>query len=192
MKNLTWTTCLTSAWLAAMCAGYLTLIAYKGTAGDVADSACDWPADSRIARDTERPTLLLFVHPHCPCTRASIAELVAILQETSESAKVVVAVWTPESCDSSWRDTEICQTLAAMNGVDVLFDAGGAESKRFGATTSGHACLYASSGRLLFHGGITGARGHVGPNAGHDAVRASIAGKPAKDCSPVYGCKIAP
>jgi hypothetical protein len=52
--------------------------------------------------------------------------------------------------------------------------------------------LYGTDGRLLFRGGITGARGHEGDSAGRDAVVALISGgvSSAAVSTPVFGCQI--
>jgi hypothetical protein len=73
----------------------------------------------------------------------------------------------------------------------VVWDEGGAEARRFGATTSGHAVLYSPDGRLLFRGGLTGARGHAGDNANLDALAAVLDGAPSPHINvPVFGCPL--
>ena len=34
-----------------------------------------WPEASALVRNADGPTLVLFAHPKCPCTDASLAEL---------------------------------------------------------------------------------------------------------------------
>ena len=53
----------------------------------------------------------------------------------------------------------------------MLRDDDGAEARRFGAETSGQTLLYDARGALAFSGGITGARGHAGDNAGRASLR---------------------
>ncbi len=80
---------------------------------------------------------------------------------------------------------------AALHGVTVWTDEDGAEGQRFGAATSGHAVLYGPDGGLLFRGGITGARGHIGDNDGREAVIAHVlkmATAPSR--TDVFGCPI--
>jgi hypothetical protein len=51
--------------------------------------------------------------------------------------------------------------------------------------------LYDPEGRLVYRGGITGARGHSGANAGRAAVVAAIERSPnALDRGPVFGCPL--
>jgi hypothetical protein len=48
--------------------------------------------------------------------------------------------------------------------------SGGREAALCKATTSGETVVYDAAGKLRFHGGITGARGHIGDNAGCSAI----------------------
>jgi hypothetical protein len=78
--------------------------------------------------------------------------------------------------------------------VEVFVDDGGVEAKRFGASTSGETMLYDESGDIQFHGGITGARGHEGDNAGRrrvlELLRKGRKGRPDRNESPTFGCEI--
>jgi len=54
--------------------------------------------------------------------------------------------------------------------------------------------LYDISGRLVFDGGITSARGHQGDNAGRSAISALLTGQHdvVVRATPVFGCLIVP
>jgi hypothetical protein len=73
----------------------------------------------------------------------------------------------------------------------VIDDPDGAETRRFGAATSGETLLYSPAGKLLFRGGITASRGHSGDNYGRDAIVALV-NKPSRRFSntPVFGCSL--
>jgi hypothetical protein len=104
-----------------------------------------------------------------------------------------VLVLRPEGVADGWERTDLWDSAAAIPGVSVASDAGGAESRRFCAATSGQALLYAADGRLLFAGGITESRGHQGDNAGRSAVASHVlgSGPPAQPSrTPVYGCPL--
>jgi len=67
----------------------------------------------------------------------------------------------------------------------------GAEAARFHATTSGYVLLYDVNGKLRFHGGITGSRGHSGDNAGRSAIEAILMGGLAETKQTfVFGCPL--
>jgi hypothetical protein len=103
----------------------------------------------------------------------------------------------PTDAPEGWERTSLWHAAASIPGVTVVADNDGAESRRFGAATSGQALLYAADGRLLFAGGITESRGHGGDNAGRSAIVSLVrsgsallgAGQPELQ-TPVYGCPL--
>ncbi len=87
--------------------------------------------------------------------------------------------------------TELHRRAAAIPGVRVLDDPDGSEAVRFGVATSGHALLYDLSGRLLFSGGLTAARGRSGANGSSEAVVDLLSGELTTLTEPpVFGCPI--
>jgi len=61
----------------------------------------------------------------------------------------------------------------------------------FRIETSGDLVLYDADGRLLFHGGITSARGHSGDNLGRSAIQALLWKEPAQTASTSsFGCPL--
>lgn len=76
-----------------------------------------------------------------------------------------------------------------LQGAILTTDPNGAEANRFHATISGQALLYDLHGHLVFSGGITAGRGHVGDNAGIAAISALLTSTNAEQFrTPVYGC----
>jgi hypothetical protein len=180
-------------WLVSVGAGLGWLWSYSATAGTPAQAPSEWPVQTRIARDRGTWTLLLFAHPHCPCTRASLGELAVLLAQTAAApVRPMVVLAAAEGLQASSGDADLRTSAAQIPGVRIVDDEGGAEARRFGASTSGQTLVYDPSGRLAFDGGITGARGHAGDNAGRDAVtRLLQGGRPAGNRhSPVFGCSI--
>jgi hypothetical protein len=144
----------------------------------------------RLAAD--RPTLLMFIHPRCPCTRASLGELEQLLHDCRGRLAAQVFVYRPQSAAPGWEQTDVYRTAASIPGVELRIDHDGAERDRFGARVSGETLLYDAAGRLRFHGGITAGRGHRGDNAGRDALEACVlSGAASKASAPVFGCTLA-
>src|SRR5437762_13408102 len=71
-------------WLCAVTAGLAILWRYAGTPGPAAAAPARWPIASRLRPDLLRPTLVMFVHPHCPCSRASMSELALVMAHTQD------------------------------------------------------------------------------------------------------------
>jgi hypothetical protein len=178
-------------WLALVGAGMHLLWLYKTTPGVAATAPAAWPAGTRLTRAANGPTLLMFAHPRCSCTRASLAELSKLTarQQGLFHAKVLFAL--PEGAQDHWLRSDIVRRAYELEGVEVGIDAGGFEARQFGSATSGQVLLYSSAGRLLFSGGITGSRGHEGDNLGRARVAALIRGAAAdRPVSAVFGCAI--
>jgi hypothetical protein len=175
-------------WLGAVGAGFLWLLDYSMTPGAAECAPQSWPSESGITRNAGLPTLVMFAHPLCPCSRASITELDELLRRAGPMTAHVLML-DPDGVGEEWRDQALRDAAAAIPGVTVSSDKNGVEARRFGAGTSGHVVVYSDSGRLLFSGGITAARGHVGNNVGLERALASVqAGNTTCARSPVFGC----
>jgi len=178
-------------WLAVVGGGMHRLWRYASDPGAEAAAPAHWPPESRIARAPGRATLVMFAHPHCPCTRASVGELAWLVAHFGPQIDPHVLVLRAPSTPPGWEEGDIGRLAADVPGVHVEVDAGGVEAARFGAKTSGHVLLYDAGGRLLFSGGITGARGHAGDNLGRARVASLLAtGTADRADSPVFGCAL--
>jgi hypothetical protein len=181
LTGLVWALCVT--------AGLRFMLNYERKAGAVGELPAAWPKSSAIARASDRPTLVLFAHPRCPCTRATMGELAQLTARTQDKLRVYVVFFKPEGGDADWTNTDLQRTAAAIPGITVLTDPAAVEAKRFGAQTSGHALLFGPDGALLFSGGITASRGHAGDNAGESAIEAIVNGRRApQNRTLVFGC----
>jgi hypothetical protein len=188
-KKIVITSLLSVTWLAALACGAHVLLKYETTAGSVGPIASKWPLQSVLPRPDDKPALVMFAHPHCPCTSASVGELEEIMAHALGRVNAYVLFVKPAGAAPDWDDTGLRRAAAAIPGVTVITDAAGIEAKRFGAETSGHTLIFGRDGQLLFSGGITASRGHLGSNPGETSVIAAIKAQPVEYRStPVYGC----
>ncbi len=179
------------AWLLLIVTGMAVVQRHADTPGKSASKPASWPVNSQIALDANRFTLMMFAHPHCPCTRASLAELETLLANCPGTIAAQVWFIKPAGTPEDWTDTDNWRRAAAIPGVSVHLDSDGAEARRFHAGTSGETLLYDNQGRLLFEGGITLSRGHVGDNPGCDALEAIASRRTATLAeTPVFGCAL--
>jgi hypothetical protein len=175
-------------WLVLVVAGMATLWVYASTPGPAARADSTWPSGA-FARDARRPTLVMFLHPQCACSRASVAELARLMAHAQGRARVYAFVSRPGETTPGSERTDLWQSAAEIPGVEVLSDDNDAQSAAFGAAVSGQTLLYDPEGRLIFSGGITAARGHAGDNAGRSAILALLTGGEATvTTTPVFGC----
>ena len=178
-------------WLLAVGEGIHILSKYESTPGNRGVSPVLWPSETSLRRDSTRATLVMVLHPRCPCSRASIAELAELMAKSQEAMSTYVLFYQPTGFEEDWAKTDLWRRAGAIPGVSRIIDLDGREAERFGGVTSGQASLYDEHGRLLFHGGITRARGHAGDNPGRNAI-VSWVNKRAVGISvtPVFGCPI--
>ena len=182
---------LASLWLAAIVAGTVGLMAYDYTAGQDSANPATWPSSSQIARSPDRPTLIMFAHPDCPCTRASIGELAVLMAPSQNLARVYVIFLQWAGAGPDELHTDLWRSAEEIPGVVVQADKAGREAGYFRVATSGRVLLYNVHGSLLFSGGITPSRGHYGDNAGLSALMSLLhhAAAPIRE-TPAFGCSL--
>jgi hypothetical protein len=178
-------------WIPAVGFGIHTIWQYADTPGRAATPPAAWPADTLVRPAPGRATLVIFAHPQCPCSRATIGELAWVMARCREKVEVSVWFYAPAQEPGNWPKTELWRSAAAIPGVRVFEDRDGNEARRFGASTSGQTLLYDPGGHLVFNGGITAFRGHSGDNDGRDAIVSLAFGEtPMRRATPVFGCSL--
>jgi len=178
-------------WLGGIISGTVAMLAYSIAPGRAGSPPAAWPVASRLSLAAGRPTLVLFVHPRCPCSRASLGELAVLMAHCQTQLTAHVLFLQPEGTTESWATTDLWRAACIIPGVTVHGDAAGVEARRFHSETSGHTVLYDRDGRLVFQGGITVSRGHSGDNPGRGTVENWLAERrPAQINTPVFGCSL--
>lgn len=192
LSKKTLTALLVCGWLAATSWGMWRLAGYSFAPGAQGAAPESWPAGSTLARDSARPTVVIAVHPECPCSEATMEELDSIAAQSAGRLRMQVLFVALPGLPPV-EDSDLWSRASRIAGVEVIKDPDGIEAGRFGTLTSGETRLYGTDGRLLFRGGITSARGHVGDNPGQAAVIALLA--PGDHLqppvtTPVFGCAL--
>lgn len=186
---------LTLAAVAAVATGWglMALVRFDLTPGPPGTSPLLWPVSSTLKRSATRSQILVFAHPYCPCTTATLAELSRFSADPGvrrEPPAITLVAYRPPASD--WKADQLVSRAPA--GTSLTWDPGAVEARRFGAATSGLVLLYSVAGRLLFRGGVTESRGHEGANYGFDTLLRvysaphSVTGLPA--VSRVFGCSL--
>ncbi len=181
----------TGLWAAAAVAGFAAVWRYKSTPGAPEQAPASWPAAASAMLAADRPTLVLFAHPRCPCTRASLAELARLTARLEQPVRTHIVFVHPVGVQTDWLDTDLVQSARAIPGAEITDDHGEVLTRMFGSTTSGHARLYGPDGELWFSGGLTEARGHEGRSVGQESLVALINGRQAvARTTPTFGCHL--
>lgn len=178
-------------WSAGIACGVAYTLVYQFTPTESAVVANHWPTASSCKLALDRPTLVMFVHPRCPCSRASLHELAILMTRFPRSLDVQLLFIKPPAVATDWTCTDLWAEAAEIPGVVQRIDDEGTEQHRFGARVSGEVFVYLPSGNLLFHGGITAGRGHEGDNAGRATLESLLLQDEHAVCvMPVFGCEL--
>jgi hypothetical protein len=179
-------------WIFGILAGFSLLQRYSLTAGPAHKADPSAHAILAAHRAPGRPLLVMAVHPRCPCTDSSLAELGELLARSRGACDAVLLQFQPDKAKADWPAGAATRQLGGVN-VPVIPDRGGRISAALGAATSGHAVLVDAQGAIRFQGGLTIARDHRGRSPGQDAILAVLAGGCAPVSSaPVFGCTLGP
>ena len=179
-------------WMLVVGAGFVWTLTHGGDKPALAAAPAQWPGGTKLSLDPVVPTLVMFAHPRCPCTRASLHELQWIVDHSRGNVHAYVVFARPHGATPDWEKTPLRAAAGTMAGVTVVDDEGDEEAHRFTATSSGHVVIYAPSGALRFAGGITGERGHEGESSGRTAALAELTGTaaPSQLVGYVFGCSL--
>lgn len=190
-KSTKWFWMAAAFWFAGLAVAFGLIALEDGRAGAQGTAPQAWPAQSAIAAPAGKPTLVMFMHPRCPCSSASLAEFERVMAHLSEPTNLVIVFVKPAGTPKGWEDSGLYRHACELKDVTVLVDEGGVEAGRFGARTSGQVVVYNAKGELSFQGGITAGRGHEGANAGQQGALESARGSQSCcDKTEVYGCQL--
>src|SRR5688572_13616042 len=123
-------------WMVLVCVGLAVLMDYDNRPGAPADAPGAWPAQSRLARATDGPTLVMLAHPRCDCTRASLSELAELLARAERKPRTLIVFIKPGRTGADWEQSALWRQASAIPGVSLLRDDAGIEARRFGVETS--------------------------------------------------------
>lgn len=180
-------------WGAGIVAALYSLQQYNTVAGravvcKVHESLLYQPAGS------PSPSLVMYVHPFCPCTWASFQELTKIVDAARARGKqpaVKIVVVVASGMPDGWRDGPNVRAARQFPGAEVHYDLDAHLARAQSVTTSGHVVMSDGPARLSFRGGITRSRGHAGDNDGTRAISDILNGrKPEVASTPVFGCPL--
>lgn len=189
--SATWVWIVLPLWSIACVTAFGALWRYGNTPGDPGGKPVGWKVPASLHVSSDRPTLLVFAHPKCPCTRATMSAIERLQRNVPGGFETQVVFFEPPDADPSWRRTGLWERAGRLREARVVPDPGGSLAADAGASVSGSVAVVDRDGRLLFWGGLTSSRSHEGDSAGSLAVQAILRGEQARtDRTPVYGCEI--
>jgi len=179
-----------AAWAIALGISFYVLMAYTQTTGPISDS----PIRLAGFETKELPgqwSLVMAVHPQCPCTQSSVSELERLLARADQTPHCQFLIFVPREADPRWMQSPLVNRLNRIRGASIEADVMGKRAEALGMHTSGSVILADPNGIIRFSGGITAARNHEGDSAGKKAALMLLSGKqPPIDRAHVYGCRL--
>lgn len=180
-----------SIWLITIAIVLRAWLDYEHTPGAIAGERLRWPADSGLVSDSQSGTLVMFLHPQCPCSRAGLRKLERILSQLPQrpTCHFLFAPMTPAENDE--QHSENRRIAASLSPKGTKTDDGAFEAACFDAKTSGYVLYYDSAGQLRYRGGILAERGSDRTNAFEQALVEAIRNPryPVVH-TPVFGCPL--
>jgi hypothetical protein len=185
-----------ACWAAAVAAGWSAMLRFDFATSDAAPGSqlASWPEGSQLPRPSGEPILVVFLHPKCPCSPATLTELERVFKLASAEGgrtRVLVVPVTPPGAPIDWMDTDVVRQAAKLAGAQVCQDSGGFEAARFGARDSGTIMYFDAAGQRRFSGGITVARGQQGLSRSGVALAQILSHqRDFAPSSPAFGCRL--
>lgn len=137
-----------------------------------------------------RPVVLIFLHPHCPCSNASLAEVLRVVGESPRDPLAFAVFVKPEGTPTHWEESNLWMSACRNPRLTVITDQNGRIAQLFRATHSGQVLVY-DHDRLIFHGGVTAGRGRLGPGASSRLLARQLEDPAGTRGTPVFGCPLA-
>lgn len=179
----------------ALCSGALAWSARRP--GQGASPPERLPESITSGQTGARTTVIVAIHPRCPCSRATVANLESAWRTAARSCDLVAVVYAPGDRPVGWAETDTVKRIAALDGARRINDPDGSISAALGVWTSGQVLVYDANGKLRFSGGITPSAGHEGDCASLETLRNLVgagtsdhSGKDSVLHSAVFGCPL--
>ncbi|CAN5811338.1 hypothetical protein BH11PLA1_BH11PLA1_16730 [soil metagenome] len=135
-------------------------------------------------------TLVMALHPKCPCSAASMTRLERLLEQFPRAFNTRVLIYQPEPALPGWSDTPMVARARRLPNATVEVDAGGREAAELGALTSGMTLVFDGAGVCRFAGGLTDMRGMSDTSEGAALIGAIVQGQAGSFTTPVLGCAL--
>lgn len=182
---------LAAAWVGAAALGWSALFRHTYQPAATGEAVSRWPEAATPAPATAEYRIVVFAHPHCPCTRATLHKFDESLTRLPRETFLRFVFATAGLSPAAVAGSSNVASARRLPGVDVRFDHSGAETRRFGATVSGEVFVFDHAGRRVFHGGVTSGRGHEGDSAAQQELEGLVRGTARTSyTAPVFGCRL--
>ncbi len=185
-----WLVLCTVSWLLLLPAAICVQLRYDSLPGIAAVPKTAWPAASKIKYSTITNTLVMVLHPRCPCSRASVQQ-VASMMNTTNPPKCIFLFYTPSIFAKGWEKTDIWNQASEIPDSVLISDIDGRETKTSEHPHPDRPTFFDRQGFLRYSGGLTEGRGHQGECRNLEAaIKALNDSHKPTTFGAVYGCPV--
>jgi len=178
-------------WFAAAVFGISSLHKYSSTPAPSDPPRGNWPLASAIVPCSTKSTFVIFLHPHCPCSRASVAAMNEIMNTFPNSAEFHAVFVRPAGVNADWLQSDLYQACKGNDRLVTSIDDNGVEAVKFGAKASGQTYIYDANHQLAFSGGLTSGRGMEEKGEERKMVASALIKRQNSPLhSPTFGCAL--
>lgn len=179
------------AWLVTIAVVLRGWMDFEHSPGRNVRPQAQWPVSTQLRLDRDHGTLVVFLHPFCPCSRATLERLEQVLSDSSKKPTccfMIAPVASSVEIDARSANLRLAK---AMSPSRTFIDGNKSEARLFDPTTSGHVFYYDAGGSLRFSGGVLVERGSNQPNTFAEALYRAI-NNPTYPVvhTPVFGCSL--
>lgn len=180
-----------AVWIGSALWGWSALLEHTYRPAETADAVTDWPDAAWPTAPSASFQIVVFAHPFCPCTRATLQKLDESLTRLPDETRISVIFVTAGLKPAEVAGSSTVEFARRLPGVEVRFDETGDWAERFHARVSGEVFAFDRQGRRRFHGGVTTGRGHLGDAAGQELLeRLALGVTEESSTAPVFGCAL--
>ncbi|MGV3486592.1 MAG: hypothetical protein ACO1RT_19395 [Planctomycetaceae bacterium] len=177
-------------WLTVIIGCVYWLFDHSYRPAQIGEVVAEWPRESSLNQGASGFRLVMFAHPCCPCTAASLSELDELLRRAPKGTTAIVAFTTQGLSQEDLSLGENLRIARSLKNVSIHMDDG-TEAEAFGASVSGEVLAFDELGRRVFRGGLTSARGHRGESPARSLLQQLLCGQIHTACeTPVFGCRL--
>ena len=182
-------------WLGIVFCGFATLVLHDMQAfGRTAESSTPRRISKELSQSldlsTEHLNLVVALHPMCPCTLNTLAELERLQAIARDEHRIIFLVFRGESGIDGWNDTPVLRFASRLRLSRFIPDPNAELTSSLEIEASGGVVALDHDGTMRFRGGITSGRSCSVDNPGSAAVASLLHGESIEGRleTPVFGC----
>ena len=118
-------------WAIGLVSGFSLIVSHNFATGNVSSAPIEWPDGINLESDANHPTLLVFIHPQCPCSSATIGELERLLADVNQQVKCTILMVCPSDHVDQWMKSKNTERSKSIEGVQIVVDVDGTTAAKF-------------------------------------------------------------